>query len=246
MSVFTDERTRCPLRRDAAKCIVRQNWDPMPNDCKPCEWRGRKGAEDTKPAPDDTKPSKCDTKSPLKAPPVWNSETARFEENPPSAPREPNQPKKEEGMESKKERLLALITRLGPCKGTPIMQRSITAAELKKYAPELAAEGEIKMWPWRNTAFYTLPDAKDPRPAGQEKTAAPEKMPPRKAKSQRNINPRQIDKSPAPAAAGSPPPKIGGGRTSPAEDAIAAALAVLRKRRELIDKAIQHLEEMSA
>jgi hypothetical protein len=81
-----------------------------------------------------------------------------------------------------KERVLATITRRGPCTSTPILQccTMVKAADLHQFTRELAAEGKIKVWTDGRKTTFTLPGAPDPF-QGTEKQAAPAKASRKKA-----------------------------------------------------------------
>jgi hypothetical protein len=88
-----------------------------------------------------------------------------------------------------KEKILALITRKGPCPSTPILQNcsSIRAEELHQLTEELAAAGQIVIWTDGRKKIYTLPGAPDPF-AGKEKQAAPSNDATVTSKTPRRVN----------------------------------------------------------
>lgn len=108
-----------------------------------------------------------------------------------------------------KEKVFQVIQRRRRCFATPIMQLTrATADQLREIAPALEKEGKIKIWPYRNTAIYTLPGETDPRPAGASgKGKDAQKL-------QQNVKQRQT----AAASPGKIPPKNGGGSTGFAGD----------------------------
>lgn len=183
-----------------------------------CNFYGRKVEEEKTAALAEPGPPAAE-----KPRPAWNPETARFEE------------KKKEGKValSSKEMILARVTREKLVAKSRFMQYDrIPAAEIDRNAAELEAEGKIKIWRNGRALSCTLPDGKSPW--GSEKAVPKKTEPATRGPVVRNRKPP-----------GGPPPKNGGGRTETSGDAIAAALAALRARREKIDKAIETLQALA-
>ncbi len=120
--------------------------------------------------------------------------------------------------------------------------------ELEPIIESLDKEGKIKVWPGKrsDSMIYTTPDLPNPLEWIDGKKPAAKKATPRAAGPLVPMKSQAIPRKPSSTqAAGSSPPKNGGGRTD-RDDVLSQALTELRQRRESIDRAITALEEMTA